>query len=78
MTTVEPPPLRLTDLTSCGGCAAKLGADVLAEALAGLRATAGPPELIVGLDLPDDAAAFLVDAGAGHPGHGRLLPPLGR
>jgi len=30
------PPIRLTDLTTCGGCAAKLGADALAEALAGL------------------------------------------
>jgi selenide,water dikinase len=28
--------IRLTDLTTCGGCAAKLGADALAEALAGL------------------------------------------
>jgi selenide,water dikinase len=28
--------LRLTELTTCGGCAAKLGADALAEALAGL------------------------------------------
>ena len=30
----ESPPIRLTELTECGGCAAKLGADVLAEALA--------------------------------------------
>ncbi len=30
------PPIRLTELTTCGGCAAKLGADALAEALAGL------------------------------------------
>ncbi len=36
--TPEPavPPIRLTELTTCGGCAAKLGADALAEALAGL------------------------------------------
>ena len=33
-------PLRLTDLTDCGGCAAKLGADLLADALAGLGAEA--------------------------------------
>ncbi len=31
------PALRLTDLTDCGGCAAKLGADLLADALAGFR-----------------------------------------
>jgi selenide,water dikinase len=30
------PTIRLTELTTCGGCAAKLGADALAEALAGL------------------------------------------
>jgi selenide,water dikinase len=30
------PAIRLTELTECGGCAAKLGADALAEALAGL------------------------------------------
>ena len=30
-------PFRLTELTDCGGCAAKLGADLLAEALAGPR-----------------------------------------
>ena len=76
MTTVEPPPLRLTDLTSCGGCAAKLGADVLAEALAGLRATAAPPQLIVGLDLPDDAAAFLVAPELAILGTVDFFPPL--
>ena len=34
-------PLRLTDLTDCGGCAAKLGADLLADALSGLGAERG-------------------------------------
>ena len=44
MTALEPPPFRLTELTDCGGCAAKLGADLLAEALAGLGAeTPRPP-----------------------------------
>ena len=32
------PPFRLTALTDCGGCAAKLGADLLADALSGLGA----------------------------------------
>ncbi len=32
------PAIRLTEMTECGGCAAKLGADLLAEALAGLGA----------------------------------------
>ncbi len=34
-------PLRLTDLTDCGGCAAKLGADLLADALLGSRRGGG-------------------------------------
>ena len=38
---LESSPIRLTELTDCGGCAAKLGADVLAEALAGLGAGSG-------------------------------------
>ena len=33
MTVVGPSPYRLTELTDCGGCAAKLGADLLAEAI---------------------------------------------
>ncbi len=36
MVDLDVPPIRLTELTECGGCAAKLGADVLSEALAGL------------------------------------------
>ena len=40
--------LRLTELTTCGGCAAKLGADALAEALAGLAKRA--PIALVGHD----------------------------
>jgi selenide,water dikinase len=35
-------PVALTRMTDCGGCAAKLGADVLAEALAGLTGPTGP------------------------------------
>jgi selenide, water dikinase len=62
----DPSPIRLTEMTDCGGCAAKLGADLLAEALAGLgagRTEPGhvpDPNLLAGLDPPDDAAAYLV------------------
>jgi selenide,water dikinase len=63
MTTLEASqPLRLTELTECGGCAAKLGADLLADALAGIGVGESPPELVAGLDPPDDAAAYLVSA----------------
>ncbi|MBI3750867.1 MAG: selenide, water dikinase SelD [Chloroflexi bacterium] len=42
MTDLAVPSIRLTELTECGGCAAKLGADVLEEALAGLGLTTDP------------------------------------
>ena len=38
MIALTPSPIKLTDLTDCGGCAAKLGADLLADALAGFGA----------------------------------------
>jgi selenide, water dikinase len=55
------PAIRLTELTDCGGCAAKLGADLLAEALRGLSASGQEPaELIAGLERADDAAAYRI------------------
>jgi selenide,water dikinase len=68
-------PLHLTDLTDCGGCAAKLGADLLADALAGLG-TDAPPDLIVGLDPADDAAAYLVAPDLAILGTVDFFPPL--
>ena len=79
MTALEPPPFRLTELTDCGGCAAKLGADLLAEALAGLgAANAGtaPADLIAGLDPPDDAAAYRVSDDLAIIGTLDFFPPL--
>lgn len=68
--------LRLTDLTDCGGCAAKLGADVLAEVLAGLGATTAPPELIAGLAPPDDAAVYRLSDDLAVIGTVDFFPPL--
>ncbi len=74
--------LRLTELTTCGGCAAKLGADVLSEALAGLGLDAGefesdgPTGLIAGLDPPDDAAVHLVAPGVAVIGTLDFFPPI--
>ena len=54
-------PVRLTDYTSCGGCAAKYPAARLEQLVAGLV----PPEaaeLLVGLAPSDDAAVFRLDA----------------
>jgi len=71
--------LRLTELTECGGCAAKLGADVLEEALAGLgvrQRDAAPTDLIAGLDPPDDAAAYLIAPDLAVLGTLDFFPPL--
>src|SRR6476661_6615004 len=82
MTTLEAPapkPLRLTSLTDCGGCAAKLGADLLADALSGLGADAAahaPDELIAGLTPPDDAAAYRVSDDLAIIGTLDFFPPL--
>lgn len=80
VTTLDaPPPLRLTTLTDCGGCAAKLGADLLADALSGLGAeAAATPDgaLIAGLDPPDDAAAYRVSDDLAIIGTLDFFPPL--
>jgi selenide, water dikinase len=75
MTDLAEPSLRLTELTDCGGCAAKLGADLLAEALAGLGADADPG-LIAGLEPADDAAAYLVAPDLAILGTLDFFPPI--
>ena len=78
------PPIRLTEMTECGGCAAKLGADLLAEALAGLGAGAAgvgsgagrDSALIAGLEPPDDAAAWRVSDDLAILGTLDFFPPL--
>ncbi|MCJ7711747.1 MAG: selenide, water dikinase SelD [Chloroflexi bacterium] len=76
------PPIRLTEMTDCGGCAAKLGADLLTEALAGLGAGGGAgsgpadPALIAGLEPPDDAAAWRVSDDLAILGTLDFFPPL--
>ena len=77
MTTLElPPSIRLTELTDCGGCAAKLGADLLADALSGLGAAAAPEELIAGLAPPDDGAVYRVSDDLAIIGTLDFFPPL--
>src|SRR5439155_1992885 len=76
MTALQPAPFRLTELTDCGGCAAKLGADLLAEALAGLGAEAAPDELIAGLNPPDDAAVYRISDELAIIGTLDFFPPL--
>ncbi len=76
MDALKPAPFRLTELTDCGGCAAKLGADLLADALAGLGAEATPGELIAGLDPPDDAAVYRISDDMAIIGTLDFFPPL--
>ena len=52
--------LRLTEWTSCGGCAAKWGASLLAELVSDLPAGTDPA-LLVGLAPFDDAAIYRID-----------------
>lgn len=73
------PPLRLTELTDCGGCAAKLGADLLADALTGLGADAADVadrNLIAGLTPPDDAAVYRLSDDLAVIGTLDFFPPL--
>jgi selenide,water dikinase len=79
MTAIEAPRLpafRLTELTDCGGCAAKLGADLLAEALGGISAQAAPDALIAGLAPADDAAVYRITDELAIIGTLDFFPPL--
>ena len=55
-----PRPIRLTELVSCGGCAAKYSAALLQELVGGL-APGADPDLLVGLAPSDDAAVYRLD-----------------
>ena len=52
--------VRLTELVSCGGCAAKYSAALLQELVGGLVPDADP-DLLVGLAPSDDAAVYRLD-----------------
>ncbi len=75
--TAEPlaEPLRLTEWTTCGGCAAKWGAAVLAE-LVGELPAGGDPALLVGLAPFDDAAIYRIDDTTALVSTTDFFPPL--
>src|SRR5689334_14399566 len=59
------PPIRLTSLAACAGCASKLGPATLAQVLrplANLFQAKDYPNLLVGLNAPDDAAVYRLNA----------------
>ena len=51
--------IKLTKLTKCAGCGAKVGAGVLAQLLEGIRVHEDP-NLLVGFDKSDDASVYKV------------------
>lgn len=55
-------PMSADEPMRCGGCGAKVGAEVLAGALANLPRVHSS-DILVGLDAPDDAAVMLPPAG---------------
>src|SRR5499427_7872520 len=57
---VAPNEVRLTELVSCGGCAAKYSAALLQDLVAGL-VPGESPDLLVGLAPADDAAVYRLD-----------------
>jgi selenide,water dikinase len=67
--------LRLTEWTSCGGCAAKWGAAVLAELVDDLPAKTDP-SLLVGLAPFDDAAIYRLDDNTALVSTTDFFPPL--
>lgn len=68
-------PLRLTEWTSCGGCAAKWGAALLKDLVAEFPA-AGDSELLVGLAPFDDAAIYRVSDEVALVSTTDFFPPL--
>src|SRR5437763_12199059 len=67
--------LRLTEWTSCGGCAAKWGASPL-DGLVKTLAGAAAPELLVGLAPFDDAAVYRLDDDTAIVSTTDFFPPL--
>ena len=68
-------PLRLTEWTSCGGCAAKWGATLLADLVSDFPASLDPA-LLVGLAPFDDAAVYQVSDDVALVSTTDFFPPL--
>ena len=78
MVAIESPsttPIRLTEWTTCGGCAAKWGASLLTDLLNGFP-DAIDPALLVGLAPFDDAAVYQVSPDVALVSTTDFFPPL--
>jgi selenide,water dikinase len=75
MTDVLPGPVRLTEWTSCGGCAAKWGAALLDQLVHDLPGGVDP-SLLVGLAPFDDAAVYRVSDDVALVSTTDFFPPL--
>lgn len=71
-----PADLKLTEWTSCGGCAAKWGASLLGELVAGLGPSSPDAALLVGLAPFDDAAVYRVSDDVALVSTTDFFPPL--
>src|SRR5947207_2270313 len=74
--TVSTTDLRLTEWTSCGGCAAKWGGSPLSGLVKELAAAAPDPSLLVGLAPFDDAAIYKVSDDVALVSTTDFFPPL--
>jgi selenide,water dikinase len=76
---LDPPvdsPVRLTELTSCGGCAAKWGASLLGDLLSAVGDGGSGAGLLVGLAPSDDAAVVTLADGVALVSTTDFFPPL--
>ncbi|WP_134772488.1 selenide, water dikinase SelD [Ornithinimicrobium flavum] len=71
----DPAPFRLTRLAAGGGCACKIPAGQLEDLVADLRGL-DHPDLLVGLDHGDDAAAVRIEGGQAVLSTADLLSPV--
>ena len=67
--------IRMTEWTSCGGCAAKWGASLLADLVSEFSVTSDP-SLLVGLSPFDDAAVYRISDNLAMVSTTDFFPPL--